>query len=120
MPYKSAEKALTVYFFKTSAGNEPVRDWLKHRTQEEKKIIGEEIKAVEYLWPIGYPRVTKLDKDLWEVRVDLRDGICRIFFTFWKKYMILLHSIIKKSQKTPKQDLDLAKKRRDLVFSGGV
>jgi phage-related protein len=43
-----------------------------------------------------------------------------VFFTVWKKHMVLLHSIIKKTQKTPKQDLDLAKQRKNNVFAGGI
>jgi phage-related protein len=113
-------KNLTVHFYQTSSGKEPVRDWLKLRTQDEKKAIGEDIKAIEFLWPVGYPRVRKLDKNLWEVRTDLQDGICRIFFTIWKKYMVLIHGIIKKTQKTPQQDLDIAKKRRDEVLARGI
>jgi len=120
MPEDSNVKVLTVYFYKSPAGNEPVKDWLKIRTSEEKKIIGEDIKAVEYTWPVGYPSVTKLEKDLWEVRTNLPKGISRVFFTIWKKYMVLLHSIIKKTQKTPQQDLDTAKKRRNRVLSGGI
>jgi len=120
MPHYQTGKTITVRFFKSPAGNEPVKDWLKLRTPEEKKAIGEDIKAVEYSWPVGYPQVRKLDKDLWEVRTDLPDGICRVFFTVWEKYMVLLHSIIKKSQKTPQQDLDLAKKRRNIVMAGGL
>jgi phage-related protein len=115
--FTRGEKVLTVFFFKTSSGTEPVRDWLKLRNLEEKKLIGEDIKAVEFLWPIGYPQVRKLGKDLWELRTHLQDSICRVFFTVWKDNMVLLHSIIKKSQKTPIQDLELAKKRRDEVFS---
>jgi phage-related protein len=120
MPDNPKEKVLKVHFFKNPSGNEPVRDWLKLRTDEDKKAIGEDIKAVEFLWPVGYPQVVKLDKDLWEVRTDLQDGICRVFFTIWKGYMILLHGIIKKSQKTPIQDLDLAKKRRNMVLKGDI
>ena len=120
MPDKHKEKVLSVHFFKTYAGKEPVRDWLKLRTLEDKKAIGENIKVVEFLWPAGYPQVSKLDKDLWEVRIDLQNGICRVFFTVWKRYMVLLHSMIKKSQKLPKQDLDLAKKRRNMVLAKGV
>ena len=85
-----------------------------------KKAIGEDIKTVEYSWPVGYPQVRKPDKDLWEVRTNVPDGICRVFFTVWDRYMILLHSIIKKSQKTPQQDLNLAKKRRNMVMAGGI
>jgi phage-related protein len=119
MPYNPNGKTLTVSFFKSPAGNEPVRDWLKLRTSEEKKAIGEDIKAVEFSWPVGYPQVAKLDKDLWEVRTNLPAGICRVFFTVWNRYMVLLHGIIKKTQKTPQQDLDLAKKRRNIVMTGG-
>ena len=115
MPHYQNGKILTARFFRTPVGNEPVRDWLKLRSQEEKKAIGEDIKAVEYLWPVGYPQVRKLDKDLWEIRTNLPAGICRFFFTVWEKYMVLLHSIIKKSQKTPEQDLDTAKKRRNAI-----
>jgi len=111
---------LTVYFYKTPTGNEPVRDWLKQLTPKERKAIGKDIKAVEFYWPIGYPQVTKLDKDLWEVRTNLPNGISRVFFTIWKKYMVLLHGIIKKTSKTPKQDLDYAKKQRDKVIAGGI
>jgi phage-related protein len=118
--FKGKEKVLTVFFFKTPSGNEPVRDWLKLRNLEEKKMIGEDIKALEFLWPIGYPQVRKLDKDLWELRTHLQGSICRIFFTVLNEKMVLLHSIIKKSQKTPSQDLALAKKRRDEVFLGGM
>jgi len=120
MPHKLNGKTLTVFFFKSPAGNEPVRDWLKLRTPEEKKAIGEDIKAVEFSWPVGYPQVTKLDKDLWEVRTNLPDGISRVFFTIWEQYMVLLHGIIKKTKETPKQDLDLAKKRRNIIMAGGL
>jgi phage-related protein len=120
MAKQSNEKIINVRFFKTPTGNEPVRDWLKKQTVEDKKAIGEDIKAVEFLWPLGYPQVVKLDKDLWEVRTNLADRICRVFFTVTAGFMVLLHGIIKKDQKTPKQDLDLAKKRRDSVLSGGL
>lgn len=114
------EKIITAKFFKTESGNEPVREWLKEQKAEIKKLIGEDIKAVEFLWPIGYPQVRKLDRDLWEVRTNFPQGISRVFFTVCGDNMVLLHSIIKKSQKTPKEDLDLAIKRRDQVLKGGL
>jgi phage-related protein len=117
MPEK---KKIKVAFYKTPVGNEPVRDWLKDLPQDERKTIGEDIKAVEIAWPVGVPLVKKLDADLWEVRTKLPNRISRVFFTVWQDFMVLLHSIIKKSQKTPKEDLDLAKKRRNEVFKGGI
>jgi len=50
----------------------------------------------------------------------LPDKIFRVFFTVWNGLRILLHGIIKKSQKTPKEDLELAKKRRNTVLKGGI
>jgi phage-related protein len=111
---------IIVRFYKASNGKEPVREWLKEQTKEHKKLIGEDIKTVENTWPVGIPLVRKLDKDLWEVRTTLEIGKCRVFFTIWQNYMVLLHSIIKKTQKTPKQDLDLAKSRRNNIYAEGV
>ena len=113
------EKKIKVVFYKTPSGNEPVRTWLKSLPSDEKKNIGEDIKAVEMTWPIGLPLVRKMDSDLWEVRTHLHNKISRVFFTVWKGFMVLLHGIIKKSQKTPHDDLELAKKRRNDVLRGG-
>jgi phage-related protein len=61
-----------------------------------------------------------LDNNLWELRTNLIDGVSRVFFTVWENYMVLLHGIIKKSNKTPKEDFELAKKRRNIVLQGGL
>ena len=77
--------------FKTEQNNEPVRDFLKALSPEDKKSVGADIMAVEMLWPIGYPMVRKLDTDLWEVRTGISDKrICRIMFTVSGNTMILL------------------------------
>ena len=105
---------MKVKFFKTPANNEPVREWLKSDsfTAEDRKRIGEDIKTVQYAWPIGMPLVEKIEPDLWTVRTrDLSRGIARTFFTIDGGLMVLLHGIIKKSQKIPQEDLDLARRR---------
>jgi len=102
---------LNVHFFITGSGNEPVRDWIKSLTANEKQTIGEDIKTVQFGWPLGMPLVRKMDKDLWEVRIHLNNKIARILFTVVDSKMVLLHGFIKKSQTTPKDDLDLAKQR---------
>jgi phage-related protein len=86
-----------VVIYQTPAGNEPVRDWLKELPTDEKKAIGEDIKAVEMTWPVGLPLVRKLDSDLWEVRTSLPNKISRVFFTVWGNFMVALHGIIRKS-----------------------
>lgn len=102
---------LEVRFFKTDGGTEPVRDWLRELPAVERKRIGEEIKTVQYGWPLGMPLVRKMEKDLWEVRVHLHTRIARVLFTVQDGLIVLLHGFIKKSQATPKSDLQLAKSR---------
>jgi phage-related protein len=105
------EPILSVAFFRTETGREPVREWLKSLPREERKIIGEDIKTVQFGWPLGMPLVRKLDAGLWEVRSRLAGRVARIFFAANAGRMILLHGFIKKSQKTPAGDLALAKNR---------
>lgn len=105
------EVRLRVVFYKTEAGKEPVRDWLKSLPANEKKIIGLDIKTVQFGWPLGMPMVRKLEKDLWEVRSHLPNRIARVIFTVDDEIMVLLHGFIKKSQKTLGNELTLARKR---------
>lgn len=102
---------LEVLFYKTDAGNEPVRKWLRGLPPEEKKAIGEDIKTVQWGWPLGMPLVEPFGKNLFEVRTDLENRIARVFFTLNSNQMILLHGIIKKDQKIPKGALRLARQR---------
>jgi phage-related protein len=109
------EPILSVAFFRTATRNEPVREWLKSLPREERRIIGEDIKTVQFGWPLGMPLVRKLDKALWEVRSRLPNRIARVIFTSGEGRMVLLHAFIKKSQKTPQEDLELAKTRLRLL-----
>lgn len=102
---------LDVRFFMTEAGTEPVRDWLRTLPAMDRKLIGENIKTVQFGWPLGMPLVDHLDGGLWEVRSRLDGRIARTLFATEGGIMILLHAFIKKQQKTPKPDLDLAKER---------
>lgn len=102
---------LPIHFFRSETGNEPVRDWLKSLTALDRKMIGEDLKTVQFGWPLGMPLVRKMDKDLWEVRVRLDNRIARILFTVTRTHLVLLHGFIKKSNSTPKDDLALAKRR---------
>jgi len=107
-----AERKLDAAFFKTDSGNEPVREWLLSLARSERKTIGSDVLKVQYCWPIGKPLVGNLGNGLWEVRSSLKDRIARIIFCIDGKTMILLHGFIKKTQKTPKQELDLALRRK--------
>ena len=106
-------KRLPARFYRSDSGREPVREWLRKLDAKDRKIIGEDIKDVEFSWPIGMPLVRALGNGLWEVRSNLTGGkISRVIFTEEHGSMVLLHGFIKKSQKTSRQDLDLALKRK--------
>jgi phage-related protein len=102
---------LDVYFFETETRKEPVREWLQLLTPRDKKLIGEDIKTVQFGWPLGMPLVRYIDSDIWEVRSKLSGNIARVLFVLEGNAMVLIHGFIKKQQKIPKPDLDLAKAR---------
>lgn len=102
---------LRVKFYQTSAGREPVREWLNTLAVLDRKAIGNDIKTVQFGWPLGMPLVRKLAPGLWEVRVQITNGIARILFTVVDAMMVLLHGFVKKSQKIPPSDLALAQQR---------
>lgn len=108
------DKKIEVVFFQTPAGNEPVRDWLNDDVSDEnRKIIGTDIKTVEYGWPIGMPISRPMGDGLHEVRSSLPGNrIARVLFCVEEGQMILLHGFIKKTRATPKADLDLARVRK--------
>ena len=105
------EPILSVAFFRTEAGTEPVREWLRKLTVEDRKTIGIDIKTVQHGWPLGMPLVRKMEPGLWEVRCDIADGIARVLFTAKAGQMVLLHGFVKKSQKTPDNELKTARNR---------
>jgi phage-related protein len=106
---------LNVIFFQLSSGREPVREWLLDLSKEDRKAIGADIKLIQFRWPLGMPLVRKMEPDLWEVRTRLDPGrIARVFFSIHGNEMALLHGYVKKSQKTPLDDLRLARIRKDM------
>lgn len=109
---------LTVRFYVAASGAEPVRDWLKSLALDARKAIGEDIKTVQFGWPLGMPLVGKVEPGLWEVRSDIPGGIARVLFTTVGPTMVLLHGFVKKTNKTPKADLKLAQQRRIEVHHG--
>jgi phage-related protein len=107
----SRQPILDVVFFRTEAGNEPVREWLQRLAREDRRTVGEDIKTAQFGWPIGMPLIRKLASDLWEVRSRICNGISRVMFTVDGQTMVLLHGFQKKSQRTPPADLMTAKRR---------
>lgn len=108
-------KRVQAVFYRTEAGGEPVRVWLKSLpSREDRKRIGEDIKTVEFGCPVGMPVCRSGGGGIYEVRSDLaQNRIARVLFYFDKNgQMVLLHGFIKKTQKTPDEDLELARKNK--------
>lgn len=108
-------KRVPAIFYCTEAGGEPVREWLRGLSPEDRKRIGEDVKTVEFGWPIGMPVCKPLGDGIYEVRTTLsQNRIARMLFYIDKKgRMVLLHGFIKKTRKTPDEDLDLARRNKN-------
>jgi phage-related protein len=105
------DRPIPVVFFRLDSGREPVREWLKDMSRDNRKTLGEDIKTLQFGWPVGMPLARKMDTDLWELRSTISSGIARTFFTVYQKKIVLLHGFVKKSQKTPSNELATAKRR---------
>jgi len=92
-----------------------VRDWLLSLAAEDRKVIGDDIRTAEFGWPVGTPlcRAIAGRKGLWEIRSGLPGGrIARVLVCIHEGEMILLHGFMKKTQKTPEHELDVAERRK--------
>jgi phage-related protein len=99
-------------FWRSVTSREPVREWLNELSREDKRIIGRDIAKVQYGWLVGLPLCRPLSGGLWEVRATLPSNRqARIFFGFHDGMLVALHAIMKKTQKTPAEDLALARQR---------
>ena len=85
--------------------------WLRQMSQNNRKTIGEDIKTLQFGWPVGMPLARKMGENLWELRSDVSPGIARTFFSIFEERIVLLHGFVKKSKKTPPKELALAKRR---------
>ena len=103
---------IPVVFYRTAAGREVVRDWLRNLGAGDSNAIGQDLMRVQYRWPVGMPLCRGLGGGLWEVRTELSGNrIARIVFSVREERILILHGFIKKTRKTPAEDLALARKR---------
>ena len=109
-------KKLPARFYVNTVGRRPVREWILELPQADRYVVGKDIQKIEFGWPVGRPQCAPLGNGLWEVRSSLPNGrIARVIFCIGDGGMILLHGFIKKTQKMPQADLDLALKRKKEV-----
>ena len=111
-------KKLPAAFYQTPGGNEPVRDWLLGLDERSRRIVGRDIATVEYGWPLGMPVCRQLGGGLLEVRSSIAEKrVARVIFVVHAGQIVLLHGFVKKTRKTPKPDLVIAKRRAREIAS---
>ena len=108
-----AEKRVPLVFFRSDTGSEPVLDWLHELPRADRRVVGAGLKDLEFGWPIGMPLCRALGGGLFELRVSLRSRrIARVMVCVHQSELVALHAFIKKTQKTPRGDMTLARSRK--------
>lgn len=106
-------RKIPLVFYRTRAGIEPVRDWLKAMETTERRLIGTDLLRAQWQWPAGMPLCRPLGDGLWEVRTDLPGNrTARVVLCFYREHLVALHGFIKKTRATRQADLATARKRR--------
>jgi phage-related protein len=109
---------IPVRFYRTAAGREPVLEWLRGLDKEDRRAMGLDLMRVQFGWPIGMPLVRSLKDGIWEVRSTLPSRrIARLMLCFHENKIVALHGFIKKTQRTPLEDINLARQRMREVTS---
>ena len=109
---RDSAQEVPVRFYRSDTGREPVLDWLRSLDKEDRRAIGLDLMRVQFGWPIGMPLVRSLKGGLWEVRSTLpSQRIARLILCLHQQTLVVLHGFIKKTQKTPAEELTLAKRR---------
>jgi len=103
---------IPVFFYRTAGGGEPVLNWLRELPPGDRRAIGIDLATVQFGWPIGMPICRSLGGGLWEVRSTLPSRrIARLVFFVDGGRIGVVHGFIKQTQKTPIDDLEIARKR---------
>ena len=110
---KGAAHKTPLVFYRTSSGKEPVREWLKALDAPDRLAVGRDLMRAQWRWPVGMPLCRPMGQGLWETRTDLSGNrIARVLLCLDKGALVALHAFIKKTQKTPDDDLELARRRQ--------
>ncbi|NCO74714.1 MAG: type II toxin-antitoxin system RelE/ParE family toxin [Cyanobacteria bacterium] len=104
-----------IIFYRTSLGNCPVEDFLDSLSAKQAQKVIWVLKLVTELEsiPIKYFKKLVNTDDIWEIRIQLDNNIFRLLGFFQDNNLIILtNGFIKKTQKTPSQEIKLAEKRK--------
>jgi len=114
----SIDTNLEVDFYQSDSSREPVLEWIRRLSPQNRARLGRDLRRLQAGWPVGMPLVRKLDKGLWELRSKFPDGIGRLLFTVERQRLVFLVGFMKKSRKLPISELNTAKHRRTKLRKG--
>jgi len=104
-----------ILFYKDEKDNSPIEEFLLELGKSNRTLVSQTRRGIEKLRNRAYhrePLSKHLEAGLWELRIRAGTDILRIIYTFSKgQIIILLHVFIKKKQKTPEGELEIARKR---------
>ena len=104
---------IPLIFYRTPAGGEPVREWLKGLGEAERHAIGRDLLRAQWRWPVGMPLSRPMGNGLWEIRTDLpTKRTARVLLCLYREHLVALHGFIKKTRAAPESDLATARKRQ--------
>ena len=111
--YSRQHKKIPLVFFRTIAGSEPVREWLRELPAKERQLIGTDLLRAQWRWPVGMPLCRPIGNGLWEIRTDLpTKRTARVLLCLYDESLVALHGFIKKTRAMPDDDMALAQKRK--------
>jgi len=110
---KDATQRTPLVFYRNGSGKEPVREWLKALDAPDRLAVGQDLMRAQWRWPVGMPLCRAMGQGLWEIRTELPSNrIARVLLCLDEGTLVALHAFIKKTQKTPDDELALARKRQ--------
>lgn len=105
-------RPIPVQFWRSDAGREPTRDWFRALDPADRAVVGDDLRRLQFGWPVGMPLVKSLGNGLWEMRSSLPSKReARVIFAVDAERIAVLHGFIKKSRKSPPSELALSRKR---------
>lgn len=112
-----------VLFFKRSDGTSPVEEFIDSLTDKQAQKVAWVLKLIEdmNIIPAQYWKKLKSTDDIWEARIQFGGNIFRILgFEDKGHFVVLTNGFAKKTQKTPRQEIELAEQRKNIYLKGDL
>lgn len=104
-----------IILFESTRGEKPIKDFIKSLSYEIGPKVVRGIDLLEKFGNLlGMPHSKRIGPNIYELRIRGKEEI-RIFYTFKKNNIYLLHAFQKKTQKIPRKEFETAIKRLDLI-----